>query len=235
MKAFKFILGLVISVVFLWLIFLVGKKIKQRWIIEKTLNSAHWQKRNKEILEAKTNKYKTIFLGNSLTEMFDVQYYFNDTTILNCGIVGDFSEGLLKRSDAIIQLKPAKLFIEIGINDMIEKISLDEICRNYEKLIIKIRKGSPGTSIYIQSNLPVIINRPSLLTNNTDVNNLVIRQNKNLQDLAERHGCTFIDIYSKFIQEKNIETLFIEDGIHLTPKAYKIWTSAVSPYLSDNK
>jgi len=235
MKVFKFILGILLFAVFLWIIFLCGKKIKQRWIIEKTINSTHWQKRNKEILNTDKTKYNAIFLGNSLTEMFDVSYYFNDSTLLNCGIVGDFSEGLLKRSDAIIKLKPQKLFIEIGINDMIEKISLTEICNNYEALIIRIKNESPETKIYIQSNLPVIINRPSFLTNNSDVNNLVVKQNKNLRVLAKKYSCTFIDIYSELIKEKNIETLFIADGIHLTPKAYSIWTSVVKPYLTSKK
>ena len=233
MKVFKYTIGLLILIVFLWVIYLCGKKIKQRWIIEKTINSVHWQKRNKEILQIKSTKYKTVFLGNSLTEMFDVQYYFNDTTLLNCGIVGDFSEGLLKRLDAIIKLKPQKLFIEIGINDIIEKISLPEICSNYEDLINQIRKESPETKIYIQSNLPVIINRPSLFTNSADVNNLVLQENKNLRVLAKKYNCTFIDIYSELIKEKNMVTLFIPDGIHLTPEAYIIWTRVVKPYLSD--
>lgn len=235
MKAFKFILGIVLIPAFLWLAFLCEKKIKQRWIINKTINGEHWQQRAQQIEAAPTGKYKTIFFGNSLTEMFDVQGYFNDTTILNCGIVGDFSEGLLKRSDAIIKLKPQKLFIEIGINDMIEKISLSEICSNYEALLIKIKKESPMTKIYIQSNLPVIINRPSLLTNDKDVNDLVVEQNKNLQALAKKYNCTFIDIYSEMAKEKDKPSLFIWDGIHLTPKAYAIWTSTVKPYLVSDK
>jgi lysophospholipase L1-like esterase len=234
-KTIKIVLTAFLSCLFLWGIFLCGKKIKQRWIIEKTIHSAHWENRNKEISKTLAGKYSIVFLGNSLTEMFDVQYYFNDTTLLNCGIVGDFSEGLLKRTNAFLKLKPKKIFIEIGINDIIEKIPLPEICRNYEKLLTIIRKESPETNIYIQSNLPVIINRPSLLTDNIDVNNLVTRQNKNLQELAKKHHCIYVDIYSSMIKEKKLETLFIWDGVHLTPKAYSIWRDVVKPYLSSDK
>ncbi len=216
----------------LFILFMSGKKIKQHWIIETTLQSDHWQKRAKEIENAPQGKYKTIFLGNSLTEMWDVNYYFNDSTILNCGITGDFSEGLLKRCGAITKLKPEKLFIEIGINDMIEKIPLEDICSNYEQLITCIQQESPQTKIYIQSNLPLIINRPSLLTDNEDVNNLVIKQNENLKQLAKKYNCVYVDVYSEMIKEKDRASLFIWDGLHLTSKAYKIWKDIVKNYLS---
>src|SRR6201987_1703550 len=138
----------------LWLLFWCREKIKQRWIVEKTLKSEHWQQRNQEIKDTPPGKCKVVFLGNSLTELFNVNEYFADSTLLNCGIVGDFSEGLVKRIDNIAKLKPEKLFIEIGINDIIEKISLNDICANYREVIKKMQAQSPQTKIYIQSNLP---------------------------------------------------------------------------------
>ena len=231
MKKSKTIIIFLLGIVFLWALFLGYKKMKQQSIIEQTLESSHWKQRSEIISTANKEKYKVIFLGNSLTEMFDVNYYFQDSSLLNAGITGDFTEGLVKRCDAIIQLKPEKLFIEIGINDIIEKVSLKEICTNYETLIKKIRQESPNTKIYIQSNLPVIIRHPSLLTSNADVNNLVIEQNKNLQQISKKYNCIYVDIYNELMQEKNKESLFIPDGIHLTPYAYSIWTSVVKPYL----
>ncbi len=227
-KRLKYVVATGLIFILLFMIFIGGKKIKQRWIIERTLQSEHWQKRAKEIASAAQGKYKAIFLGNSLTEMWDVNYYFNDSTLLNAGITGDFSEGLLKRCDVIIKLKPEKLFIEIGINDMIEKIPLDEICSNYEQLIIRIEKESPLTKIYIQSNLPLIVNRPSLLTNNDDVNNLVIKQNVNLKCLTKKYNCVYVDIYSEMIKEQDRSSLFIWDGLHLTSKAYLIWKKVIT-------
>jgi lysophospholipase L1-like esterase len=221
--------------ILLYLFFLGGRTIKQRWIVEKTLNSTHWKQRQQQLLDIKSEQYKIVFLGNSLTELFDLPYYFGDSTILNSGIVGDFSEGLLKRIDAVIKLKPKKLFIEIGINDIIEKISLPDICNNYEQLINIVQKQSPETKIYIQSNLPVIINRPSILTSDKDVNDLVLQQNKNLQAIASKYNCTYIDIYTQMIKEKDKSSLFIWDGIHLTPKAYSTWHNKVKPYVEDDK
>jgi hypothetical protein len=205
----KFIWITCIALLFLSILFFSGKKMKQRWIVEKTIKSEHWQQRNQIILEATSNKYKVVFLGNSLTEMWDINYYFNDSTIL----------------------KPEKLFIEIGINDMIEKISLDEICTNYKEVVTTIQVQSPQTKIFIQSNLPVIINRPSFLTDDKDVNNRVLQQNENLKKMCKEFSITYIDIHTTFANYAKLEDLFIPDGIHLTPMAYNLWKTILMPYL----
>ena len=227
----KYIWIACIALLFLGLFFLAGKKMKQCWIVEKTISSKHWQERNKTIAESAFGKYKVVFFGNSLTEMWDINYYFNDSTLLNAGITGDFSEGLVKRVENITKLKPEKLFIEIGINDMIEKISLDEICANYRKVIKVVQQQSPQTNIFIQSNLPVIINRPSFLTDDKDVNDRVLQQNENLKKIAEEFNLTYIDIHSVFIKYPKREDLFITDGVHLTPTAYTLWKNTLMPYL----
>jgi lysophospholipase L1-like esterase len=235
-KIFKYLVFGTCALLFLWGIFILGKTVKRKWIVHVTLHSSHWQERVREIEQIKPGKYKTIFLGNSLTELFDVQYYFNDSTILNCGIVGDFTEGLIKRAGTITRLKPERLFIEIGINDMIEQVPLSEICDNYSEFIDIIKRECPATKIYIQSNLPVIINRPSIFTGDENVNELIKTQNENLKKLAKKTGCVYINIYSGFIKERNLESLLVPDGIHLTDKAYTIWTNKVKSYLSiENK
>lgn len=230
-RLFKYLAVFALIFLFLGGFFMFGKAVKKKWIVYVTLNSAHWRERNTEMGKIEPGRYKIIFLGNSLTELFDLDYYFNDSTILNCGIVGEFTEGLVKRAATIVRLKPEKLFIEIGINDMIEQISLNKICENYEELIRIIQKESPDTKIFIQSNLPVIINRPSLFTGDKEVNELIKEQNENLKVLAKSANCVYIDLYSAFAKEKNKESLFILDGIHLTPKSYNIWKDVVMPYL----
>ena len=65
---------------------------------------------------------------------------------------------------------------------------------------------------------------------------LIRKQNENLEKIAAKTGCSYIDIYPEFIKEKNLESLLVPDGIHLTEKAYVIWTNKVKSYLSaENK
>ena len=56
---------------------------------------------------------RTIFLGNSITEMGDWKTLTGDTTVLNRGIGGDITYGVLDRLDEVIRHRPdVQAFIE---------------------------------------------------------------------------------------------------------------------------
>jgi lysophospholipase L1-like esterase len=214
-------------------IYFAGKCIKQKWIVHKTLTSPHWQERYAQMKQLPAGKYSVVFLGNSLTELFSLDQYFVDSAYLNAGIVGDFTEGLLQRVDEITALKPKKIFIEIGINDIIEQVPVDEIGSNYEELVRRIKIQSPQSEIYIQSNLPVVIRHPGLFAGTAEVNKKVVELNGRLRQLAWRQDVHFVDLHACFRRSGNVEDLLIPDGIHLTHKAYGVWKLAIIPYLEN--
>lgn len=74
-----------------------------------------------------------IFLGNSITEMGNWKQLMNDTTVLNRGISGDITFGVLKRLDDVIKKQPSKLFLLIGINDIGKDIPDAVIADNIRK------------------------------------------------------------------------------------------------------
>jgi lysophospholipase L1-like esterase len=78
----------------------------------------------------------------------------NDTTVLNRGIGGDITYGVLKRLDDVINRQPKKLFILLGINDIGKDIPDSVIAYNYFKIIKQVKEKSPATKIYVQSILP---------------------------------------------------------------------------------
>ena len=205
--------------------------MKIRRIINETISSEHWTERTKEFQEQPRSTGRIVFLGNSLTEGFDLNI-LEDSTIINRGISGDFTEGLLKRLDEVISLKPSRLFIEIGINDLIEHVPVKEICRNYEQIIERIEKSSPSTRIYLQSLLPVRL-ESSFLTSGEDVNLEVREQNNALKILAGKEGIPFIDLYSHFVVNNEMNQRLTYDGIHLVNEGYAILKNTVSPYLKN--
>src|SRR5215469_2048183 len=58
---------------------------------------------------------RIIFLGNSITQFGDWKKLLNDSTVINRGIGGDITFGVLKRLDDVIKRQPSKLFLLIGI------------------------------------------------------------------------------------------------------------------------
>jgi lysophospholipase L1-like esterase len=206
------------------------RRYKIRNIINETLTSEHWNERKNKFLNEPRRTGRVVFLGNSLTELFDLPL-LGDTTYINRGITGDFTEGVLKRLDEVVSLKPSQLFIEIGINDLVEHVTVQEICINYEEIITRVRKGSPLTHIYLQSLLPVRM-KSSFLTSSEDVNAVIKQQNEALRSLAEKHQVTYIDLHDSFAVGNEINPRLTWDGIHLVDEGYLIWKKLLMPYLT---
>ena len=66
-----------------------------------------------------------VFLGDSITARFEWQEYFSDLTVTNRGIDSDVTEGVLNRLDTVENQHPQKIFLMIGINDIMHKLPPD--------------------------------------------------------------------------------------------------------------
>jgi len=168
-----------------------------------------------------------VFLGNSLIANFDLEQFNNPHTV-NRGISGDFTEGVIKRMNGIINKHPKKIFIEIGINDLVEKVPLGTIAHNYDTILQKISVVSPQTKVYIFSLLPTKLHR-SILTSAANVNKRVVKFNAILAKFPKKYHCTYIDTWSHFVTKDNsMDTKVTTDGIHLTEEGYKIWRNLIT-------
>lgn len=171
----------------------------------------------------------TILFGNSITENFR-EYLPESDSLLNMGISGDFTEGLLKRLDNVTNLKPERLFIKIGINDIVERVSLTEIEGNYKEILNRITKASPNTVIYIQSTLPTR-DLKSAFRDSKDINEIVMELNVFLKKQAEERKLTFINMYPDFADANNeLKKELTYDGVHLTEEGYNIWKKHLAKY-----
>ena len=112
---------------------------------------------NKKIDEFKNNPIgqgKIVFLGNSITEAGgDWNVRFGTSNIVNRGISGDITEGVLNRLDEIIHYKPIALFLLIGINDIFDaniperqKITPSYVSNNIFSIVETIIDKSPAVS-----------------------------------------------------------------------------------------
>jgi len=223
------VIAVVIIILGIFVSFQVYKTNKTKREIQKTLQGEYWNKVATWYKAHPCNSNSKVFLGNSLTEGFDLSM-FEDSNVVKRGISGDFTSGILLRLDEITDAKPAKIFIEIGINDIVEKVPLDEVEENYEQILQKISTHSPKTKIYIQSILPSALTYIRLTTNE-DVNRRIDKMNERLQVLAIKYKATYIDIHSHLEENNALNKKFTEDGIHLSHEAYGIWRDVVKPYL----
>lgn len=174
------------------------------------------------------SKSGIVFLGDSLTDYVNFDDYF-PFPVLNRGIAGDTTAGVLNRIDDVIALAPSKLFLLIGTNDIGSGLKPEKIIANIRKIIALIQENSPGTKIYVQSLFP---------TNNTKFNSgrpikTITEVNSKLEELAKSMNCDFIDLYPLLTTfSGELDEIYTLDGLHLNARAIAIWMKFIAPYVN---
>ena len=163
-----------------------------------------------------------MFLGNSITAGTDWAKLLNLPQAKNRGISGDITFGVLERLQDIIDGKPKKIFILIGINDISRNIPDSLILRNYKMMIERIRKGSKKTQIYFNTLLPVNASFAKF-KNHYGKDDHILYLNSEIRKLAAKN-VTVIDLYPQFLdQENHLKAGLTKDGLHLIPAGYQVW------------
>ncbi|MED5426984.1 MAG: GDSL-type esterase/lipase family protein [Candidatus Neomarinimicrobiota bacterium] len=185
---------------------------------------------------------KIVFLGNSITEGGnDWNKRFGVNNIVNRGISGDITEGILSRLDEIIYYKPTAIFLLIGINDIFDNqpdkknINSSQVAKNIIQIAENIQKDCRNTKIFIQTILPVDIqkhmnyNDRSLSSYNSEMVNQIIAINRLI---IGQNNFPVIDLHSAFVDERGLmNKAYTTDGVHLNDIGYKAWVKYVNNYV----
>jgi len=163
-----------------------------------------------------------VFLGNSITAGTDWSKLLNLPNAVNRGISGDISFGVLQRLQEVIDRKPAKVFVLIGINDISRNIPDEYILANYKKIIHRIRTGSPKTQIYFYTLLPVN-SAFEKFKNHYGKDEHILYLNDQIRKFTAKK-VTVIDLYPAFLDKDNhLRAELTKDGLHLIPAGYQVW------------
>ena len=198
---------------------------QQKW-------QAHWEA-VAQYREAKRQQYireneqyadfevDVAFLGDSLTDGYDVQRFYPQYLVSNRGVGGDTTFDLEERLQvSVYDLKPKVAVMLIGANNPATMFE------NYENILKGLKKNLPDTKILLLS----LTNMGQDWGKN---NHLAAYNNVKIQKLAEKYGFSFVDLYSPLM---NLETgeIYPEytiDGGHLTEKGYEVLTAQITPVL----
>jgi len=180
------------------------------------------------------SKTDFVFLGNSITAGTDWAKLLDLPQAKNRGISGDITFGVLERLQDVIDGKPAKIFILIGINDISRNIPDSVILRNYKIMITRIRKGSKKTHIYFNTLLPVN-SAFEKFKNHYGKDEHILWLNDEIRKFTAKN-VTVIDLYPNFTdQDKHLRAELTKDGLHLIPAGYQVWADFLkkSGYLTE--
>lgn len=175
-----------------------------------------------------------VFLGDSQTNGCEWHEMLGNPNVKNRGISSDVIQGFADRVQPIIDGRPAKLFILGGVNDISHDLTPDSIATAMRNLIMKVRRGTPATKVYLQSLLPIdnSFRRYKAMTGKESV---IVETNKLLKKVAEETGATWIDLYSRMVDPAtgNMRKGLTNDGLHLLGAGYAVWRDAVLPYVEE--
>ena len=173
-----------------------------------------------------TNPVAVVFVGDSITEGGLWSEWLPDVDVINRGIIGNTTQDILDRMHQIVSVKPDKLFVMIGVNDLNKRLGVAVALRNYTTLFDLIDAQLPQTEVYIQSVLPVNAVWP--LIDNTHIPTL----NAALVQHADERGYRYIDLHSVFSDaEGALKPDLSNDGIHLLAPGYRLWRSQILEFL----
>lgn len=162
-----------------------------------------------------------VFLGDSLTDGYDLAKYYPQYIAINRGIGGDTTVGLEERLGvSLYEIKPKVAVMLIGVNN------INSMFDNYENILKSFKENVPNTKI-------ILLSLTSMSGEWGKNNQLAAYNNVKIKMLAEKYSFEYIDLYSPLM---NIETgeIFDEyttDGGHLTEAGYNVLTKQITPVL----
>lgn len=162
------------------------------------------------------------FLGDSLTDGYDLAKYYPQYITANRGIGGDTTFDLEKRLQvSVYDLKPQVAVMLIGANNF------DTMLQNYENILKGLKENLPDTKVVLLS-LTAMGGELWGSRNQTAAYN-----NVSIKLLAEKYGFTFVDLFTPLYDVSTGEVYegYTSDGGHFTHEGYVSVTSIITPVL----
>lgn len=171
-----------------------------------------------------------VFLGDSLTDYFDLEDSFPDLPVINSGIAGNTTEDILSDMEhRVYAYDPSKVFLLIGINDLLLGEDADTIIENIQQILQKIQANCPQTQLYLESLYPVDPYRVGR-KDNEEIKEI----NQRLKTYAQTNNIEFIDVYGSLVDEQDrLSKEYTDDGLHLNQRGYQIVSETLAPFLKD--
>jgi lysophospholipase L1-like esterase len=192
-------------------------------LIQDEEEPTHWDLLNAQYVLANEDAEdgQIVFLGDSITEGFDVDAFLASSLILyNRGIGGDTTEGILRRLDSnVLTIHPSVIVLLIGINDIHTGVSVAGIESNLIAICLQIQSALPDCYVYIESLYPT---NDSMLAYLPDYWETIAETNVRIQAVCGQFGYTYVNVHDFLLAGEELNRSYSGDGLHLNSAGYEI-------------
>ena len=168
-----------------------------------------------------------VFVGSSSIRLWDLARSFPGMPVVNRGFGGSEIIDSVNHVDLLaLRHTPRMIVFYAGDNDIAAGKTPQQVAGDFGTFVARVRAALPSTRIAFIGIKPSIL-RWALVGKMREANALVRAQAEHDDRLA------FIDVDGPMLgwDEKPRRDLFVEDGLHMTPKGYELWTALVRPFL----
>jgi lysophospholipase L1-like esterase len=169
-----------------------------------------------------------VFVGSSTIRRWDTASYFPDLKIINRGFGGSEMSDATRYVDRIVTpYEPRLVVVYSGDNDISGGLTSEDVAIQFERFTRAVHAKLPQTRILL------IAVKPSLLRW-TQIDRMRMA-NTIMRAYCERDDrLAYIDFDTLMLgwDEKPRRDLFVEDGLHLSPQGYQLWSAVLRPWLT---
>jgi len=189
-------------------------------------NLARYRQADADLAAPKPHENRIVFMGDSITDSWDLPKYFPNKPYVNRGISAQTTPQMLLRfHQDVIALHPRAVVILAGTNDIAGNtgpISLAETENNYASMADLARANH--IAVVFSSVTPVSNYTPRSQRFYAERSMDKIRElNSWLKTYAQQQGYIYLDYYSHMLDEKGLlRADLAEDGLHPNDKGYRI-------------
>ncbi|MFA0346487.1 SGNH/GDSL hydrolase family protein [Vibrio sp. 10N.222.55.C6] len=165
-----------------------------------------------------------VMFGDSITEWAPWADIFRDVSMVNRGLAGDTTTGMLRRIDTTLNVKPKLVCFMAGINDLAQGYDVEHIYQNYIDMLKVWQEND--IRILVQSTLYVGSKLQGL-------NPLVELLNTKISEYCSQQGIAFLDVNSVLSPNQLLSNEYSCDDLHLNAKAYQVWAEVLQPAIAE--
>jgi lysophospholipase L1-like esterase len=188
--------------------------------------SSYWMEK-KSFFDALGTYASTVMIGDSLTDGAEWKEMFPGSAVVNRGVDGDTSAGVLRRLDGITAARAKKAFVMIGINDFKEGRTVDAVFEDYRTIVSAL--GKSGMRVFVQSTLMCNAAKAEWI-GCAAIQGKIRELNRRLSGLASAK-VTYIDINAGLTGPEGLRPDLTYDGVHLNGEGYRIWRDEISKFV----
>jgi lysophospholipase L1-like esterase len=176
--------------------------------------------------EAASSAQRVIFLGDSITDGWELNQYFPGKPYLNRGISGQITGQMLGRLKAdVLDRKPLALVLLGGTNDLARDVPINAIQNNIA--MIADLAAAYDVSPILASVLPVsdyhADKDPRFRRTPDRRPEDIVTINRWLRAFCEARGYVYLDYYGATVDDKGmLRAELANDGLHPNAEGYKI-------------